>query len=101
MVKKFDEGLQIIEQIVPYFTPSLAVPVKVVPELNITEDIIFTLESVTPETNYEGGFDETEYVMWTLTFVVKGNLYKPTNVSKLINEAILNINEVAMSILPP
>lgn len=91
MTKKYDEGLQIVEQIVPYFAPSIIVPVKTVPALEQIDDIAFKLESVSPETNYEGTYDEMEYIQWTLSFAVQCYLYRPTNVSKLINVTDINI----------
>lgn len=84
MTKRMDESLQIIEQIIPNFAPSIRLPLKLIDALDIVDDVSFKLESVMPETNYEGAFEEIDYIMWTLSFVVEANLYRATNMSKLI-----------------
>lgn len=90
MTKKYDEGLQIIEQIVPYFAPSITVPIETIPLLEQTDNVVFKLEGISPETNYEGNFEEMEYIQWTLSFIVECYLYRPNNISKIINDLDIN-----------
>lgn len=91
-VENFDEGLQIVEQIVPFFTPYLNLPSKLVyDDLNIVDDVSVQLDSVTLNETYEGGFEERRIIMWNLSFTMKTNLFKPISDSGLIRSVEANI----------
>ena len=89
-VKNADDGTQILEQIVPYFTPEWTSTVKVIPEMSISMDIPTTLQGITIEDTYEGDFDTRRAVIWNLDFLVKGYLYGPVTKSGIIKRAIVN-----------
>ena len=56
-VEHFDEGLQIIEQIVPFFNPYLNIPSKLVyDDMGIVDDVPVLLNAVSLEESYEGQF---------------------------------------------
>ena len=87
MVKNTDDGLQIIEQILPYFTPEFNITLKdMYDDLGITTDVPIILNSVTNEDEYEGNFDSRRVLTWTLTFTAKAFLYSPTNQTGLIKK---------------
>ena len=87
MVKNTDDGLQIIEQILPYFTPEFNITLKdMYDDLGITTDVPIILNSVTNEDEYEGNFDTRRVLTWTLTFTAKAFLYSPTNETGLIKK---------------
>lgn len=46
LVKNAEDGTQILEQILPFFTPSFIVPIKEVEELSIVRDTPIILDSV-------------------------------------------------------
>lgn len=71
------DALQIIEQILPYFTPGYTVTVEMFPEVGISQDIPFVLEGVTMEDNYDGPFESKRTVTYTLSFVAKTVLLGP------------------------
>lgn len=71
------DALQIIEQILPYFTPGYTVTVEMFPEVGISQDIPFVLEGVTMEDNYDGPFESKRTVTYTLSFVAKAVLLGP------------------------
>lgn len=77
MTKFVDDGLQIIEQILPYFKPDYIVRIKDSSEFDTTSDIIYTLDSVSNEDTYESGYNELRSIVWTLTFTAKTYLYGP------------------------
>jgi len=76
-VKEVEDGLQIIEQILPTFTPSYNLSLKMIPEMGIVEDVQVSLESVDSEDNYEDGFDTNRIIVWTLGLVAKTHIYQP------------------------
>ena len=87
-VKNAEDGTQIIEQILPFFTPDYTVTIRALPELNINLDIPIELTSVTTDDSYEGDFDASRRVLtWQLDFTVKGYLFGPVNRQKFIINA--------------
>ena len=72
-----ENGLQIIEQILPYFQPEYTVTMNVVPELDIKRDIPIILNSVNYEDTYNGEFTQRRAVIYTLSFTAKTYLYGP------------------------
>ena len=72
-----ENGLQIIEQILPFFQPEYTVTMNVVPELEIKRDIPIILNSVNYEDTYSGDFTTRRAVIYTLNFTAKTYLYGP------------------------
>jgi hypothetical protein len=87
-VKNQDDGLQIIEQILPYFNPDFNLTIKAIPQLNIKNDLPIILDSVNFEDNYEGNFDDRRTIVWTLSFTLKLNFYGPVNKQGIINKVV-------------
>ena len=58
MVKNQDDGLQILEQILPFFQPEYSVTIKPVDDFNHKQDVQVILQDVSIEDNYEGDFSE-------------------------------------------
>jgi len=79
-------GLQIIEQILPFFQPDYTVTVNAIPELNIKRDVPIVLNSVLYEDSYSGDFSQRRAVVYTLGFTAKTYLFGPANTSKVIKE---------------
>lgn len=73
--KSQDEGLQIIEQILPTFRPSYALSMNAIPEFGLEEDLHIILDSVSMEDNYEGDLMEKRSVIWTLSFTMQLNFH--------------------------
>ncbi len=74
-----ENGLQIIEQILPWFQPEYTVTIKVVPEMDIVRDVPIVLNSVQYEDSYTGDFTRRRAVIYTLNFTAKTYLYGPMN----------------------
>jgi len=72
-----ENGLQIIEQILPFFQPEYTVTMNVVPELDIKRDIPIIINSVNYEDTYNGEFTQRRAVIYTLSFTAKTYLYGP------------------------
>ena len=82
-----ENGLQIIEQILPFFQPEYTVTMNVVPELNLKRDIPIILNSVNYEDTYNGEFTQRRAVIFTLSFTAKTYLYGPMSNQKVIKTA--------------
>jgi len=90
MVKTIDDGLTILEQILPFFTPEWTVSMNLVPSANIKKDIPIVLDNVTVDDSYEGDFDSRRAIIWTLDFTMKAYLYGPTSKSGYIKTVIVD-----------
>ena len=84
-----EDALQIIEQILPYFRPSFVVSGVLMPELDLTSDIIVTLESTDFSDSYDGSLSDERLIVWTLNFVVTAYLFGPTEEQFTIKKAIV------------
>jgi hypothetical protein len=89
-VKNTEDGTQIIEQILPYFTPEWTTTVQLISDPQITMDIPIYLTGVTTEDVYEGSFEERRTLIHTLNFVLKGYLFGPTKKQGIIKLANIN-----------
>ena len=90
MVKNSDDGTQILEQILPYFTPEYHVTMNEMSELGIKRDIPIIFTGLSTEDSYEGDFLTRRALIHTLTFVVQGFLYGPTTDMGIIREVDVN-----------
>ena len=79
-------GLQIVEQILPYFQPDYTVSIKQIPELEIVRDVPIVLNSVNYEDSYSGDFTTRRAVIYTLGFTAKTYLYGPAQTQKIIKQ---------------
>ena len=84
LVKNTDDGLQIIEQIFPYFTPDYTVTIHTVPDMSETRDIPIILQSVTQTDEYEGDFITRQVLRYDLEFIMKNYIYGPVRDSEII-----------------
>ena len=90
MVKNSDDGTQILEQILPYFTPEYQVTMVEMNTMGIKRDIPIIFTGLTTEDNYEGDFISRRALIHTLTFTVQGYLYGPTSDVGIIKEVDVN-----------
>ena len=79
-------GLQIVEQILPFFQPDYTVTINQVPELSIKRDVPIILNTVNYEDSYDGSFTSRRAVIYTLGFTAKTYLYGPASTQKVIKE---------------
>ena len=81
-----ENGLMIIEQILPWFQPEYTVTMKAVPEMDIVRDIPIILNNINYEDSYNGTFTQRRAVIYTLNFTAKTYLYGPMNNNKVIKK---------------
>ena len=79
-------GLQIIEQILPFFQPDYTVTINAIPNLNIKRDVPIVLNSVQYEDSYTESFTRRRAVIYTLGFTAKTYLFGPASTQKVIKE---------------
>ena len=91
MVKYSDDGTQILEQILPYFTPEFQVTMNEMSTMGVKRDIPIILTGVTTEDSYEGDFLTRRALIHTLTFTVKGHIYGRTVDQGIIREVDVNL----------
>ena len=91
-VRNIEDGTQIIEHILPYFTPDYTIKLNLVPEMGVVKEIPVVLNSVTSEVSYEGPRDtDPRMIVWTLNFTVKGYVFGQISTAGLIKTSITNI----------
>ena len=86
MVRNSDDGTQILEQILPYFTPAYQVTMNEMSTVGIKRDIPIIFTGLSTEDTYEGDFLTRRALIHTLTFTVQAFLYGPTEDIKVIKE---------------
>jgi len=77
-------GLQIIEQILPFFQPDYTVTINAIPNMNIKRDVPIILNNVTYEDTYSGDFTTRRAVIYTLGFTAKMYLFGPARSQKVV-----------------
>ncbi len=90
MVKNSDDGTQILEQILPYFTPEYQVTLNEMSTMGIKRDIPIIFTGLSTEDSYEGDFLTRRALIHTLTFTVQAFLYGPTSDVGVIREVDVN-----------
>jgi hypothetical protein len=95
MTETVDDGLQIIEQIAPYFTPEFTVSLNLVDDLHQKVDVPIILNSSSVESETEGAMSTSDIrsVMWTLEFTAKSYMYSPVKTSPVIKTGITVLYE--------
>lgn len=83
MTKYSEDATQLMEQILPFFTPDWTVTARMVPDLDPI-DIPIILNSVTTEDLYEGDYTERQSILYTLNFTLKGYYFGPEKQRKVI-----------------
>ena len=74
MVRNTDDGLQFVEQVLPYFTPEFNITINI-NDLNQKQDVPIILTGIDSEEDYEGDFDARRNITWTMNFTAKTHVY--------------------------
>jgi hypothetical protein len=83
MTKYNEDGMKIIEQILPFFKPDCTVSVQMVDDMGYV-DIPVVLNSVSQEDTYDGDFQTRRALIWTLNFTMKAYFFSPMQTKKQI-----------------
>ena len=90
LVKNAEDGTQILEQILPYFTPEFTVTVNTIPDMNIKADVPILLNSSDVADEYEGDLSARRTITWSLSFTLKGFIYPNITSGQVIKSIEVN-----------
>lgn len=91
MGKTNNDVLQIVEQILPYFTPHYNITVKPLPSTDLVQDVPITLNSIQFMDSYNQEWSQERYVLYTLLFTAKTVIYGGIGKSSIIKNVTANI----------
>ena len=86
MAKNQDDGLQIVEQILPYFQPEYTVTIAPVNGFDYKQDVPIILTGVSIADDYEGDYTSRRVLIYTLDFTMKMKFFGPTSSQGVIRE---------------
>ena len=81
---------QILEQILPYFSPAIFVRVYI-PELDATFELKVLFNGCSPDITYEIADEDARVIKWNLDFMVHTYLLKPLESKDIINKVIQKV----------
>jgi len=93
MAKNQDDGLQIMEQILPYFQPEYTVSIKPVDGFDFKQDVPIVLTGVNIQDDYEADFLTRRVLIYQLDFTMKMKFYGPTADQGIIREINLDFEK--------
>ena len=90
--KSQDDALQIVEQILPFFSPQYTITMKPFSEYqDLLEDIPVTLQGVSYLADFEGPMEQRSVLQYVLDFEMKTAFYGPVDAGKsVIQKSIVN-----------
>lgn len=91
LTKTQEDALQIIEQILPTFTPEYNMVVNAIPDMNLKLDVPIILNSVAVTDEYDGDFQTRRFVTHTLNFQMKVNMFGPISGKGVIDTVNANV----------
>jgi len=71
LCKLQDDGLQILEQILPFFQPGFTLSIDLVKSIGEKRDVPMILNSINQQDDYEGDFSTRRALIYTLSFTAK------------------------------
>lgn len=96
--KNMEDGLMLLEQILPLFQPQLNIKVREVPEMDVYTDLTLLLDSTNLTDNFTEGYEENRAITWTLSFTMKGYIYPPMKANPDITKVIVELFDVDTTI---
>ena len=87
MAKNQDDGLQILEQILPFFQPSFSMSLKFIPDMNEVRDIAVVLNSVDFDDDWEDDFSTRRSITYSMQFTAKSYIYGPYTKADVIRKS--------------
>jgi len=91
LTKNQEDGLQIIEQILPTFTPEYSLSINTIPGIDVVNSVPVILNSVSVSDEYDGDFQTRRFVTHTLSFQMKLNLFGPVLDQGIVTSVNANI----------
>ena len=89
IAKSQDTGLQILEQILPYFQPNFNVTLNFIPDMDEKKDVSIILNNINYADDWDDNFLDRRSIVWTMSFTARSYIYGPFNKSDVIKKAIV------------
>ena len=86
LARNQEDALQIVEQIIPTFSPEYTVTIKDIEGPGSRTDVPFILNSVTFSDDYEGEFQGRRTLTYTLDFTIRARFAPNTSVASIIKK---------------
>lgn len=102
--KNQDDGLQIIEQILPFFQPQFNITINLISSIGEKRDIPIILNNISYSDDYEGNFEERRAIIYTLNFTAKTYLFGPVQgpaSNKLITSVVTDMYDKVDTVNAP
>lgn len=93
ITKTQEDALQIIEQILPWFTPEYSMTINAVDEMGIKLDVPVVLNSVIVSDEFEGTFQERRFVIHTINLQMKVSLFGPQTDQNVIGTTTATVSQ--------
>ena len=89
--RNMEDGLQIIEQIIPFFKPSFNITINELEAMGVERDIPIILDSISHDDTSEGDVsDSFRLLRWDIDFTIKANYYGPVGNQKIIKKVYVD-----------
>jgi hypothetical protein len=92
VTKGTEDGLCIVEQILPLFTPEYSLNFEAIPSMGIKESVPLVLNSVSVSDEFEGDFQTKRLVTHTFNFTAKANIYGSPQSNKVITTVDVDVD---------
>jgi len=93
--KSHDDALQVVEQIIPFFSPQYTLTIKPLVDFpSIKEDVPLILNSISFSDDYEGSVEARRTIIYTLDFELKISFYAGSSTGKIIKKAIIDLHQI-------
>jgi hypothetical protein len=92
MAKNQDDGLQVVEQILPYFQPEYTISMTPVSGFDYKQDVPIVLTRVTISDDYEGDMITRRALIYQLDFTMKMKFFGPTGNQGVIRGIEVDLN---------
>lgn len=96
--KTTEDGLMILEQILPMFSPHLNIKIKEIDAMEIYQDLAIVLDDVKCDDNYASGYSENRMITWDLNFTMQGLIFPPLNTAPIILKTIVDFKNSYLDI---
>ncbi len=87
LAKSQDDGLQILEQILPFFQPSFSMSLKFIPDMDEVRDVAVVLNNVDFEDDWEDDFTTRRSITYSMQFTCKSYIYGPYTKADVIRKS--------------
>ena len=89
IAKSQDDGLQILEQILPFFQPNFNITLNMISDMEEKRDIAIVLNNINYEDDWDDNFLDRRSIVWTLNFTAKSYIYGPYTNTGIIRKATI------------